>query len=89
MPKYRNRFERMTIPRQKTEIRRPIADLRQTAPIMAVGELAAMERKRKYVIQVADSGTHALRDIRSERRTNAQSNTEGACNTYKRIPAGS
>ncbi|MFQ6822363.1 MAG: hypothetical protein ACLRTZ_02880 [Agathobacter sp.] len=89
MQKYRNRFERMTIPRQKTEIRRPIADLRQTAPIMAVGELAAMERKRKYVIQVADSGTHALRDIRSERRTNAQSNTEGVCNTYKRIPAGS
>ena len=89
MQKYRNRFERMTIPRQKTEIRRPIADLRQTAPIMAVGEPAAMERKRKYVIQVADSGTHALRDIRSERRTNAQSNKEGACNTYKRIPAGS
>ena len=57
MQKYRNRFERMTIPRQKTEIRRPIADLRQIAPIMAVGELAAMERKRKYVIQVADSGT--------------------------------
>ncbi len=73
MQRYRNRFERMTIPRQKTEIRRPIADLRQTAPIMAVGELAAMERKRKYVIQVADSGTHALRDIRSERRSNARS----------------
>ena len=33
------------------------------------------------MIQVADTGTHALRDIRSERRTNAQSNTEGACNT--------
>ena len=49
----------MTVPRQKTEIRKPIADLRQTAPIMAVGGLAAMERKRKYVIQVADSGTHA------------------------------
>lgn len=58
MQRYRNRFERMTVPRQKIEIRKPIADLRQTAPIMAVVGLAAMERKRKYVIQVADSGTH-------------------------------
>lgn len=55
MQKYRNRFERMTVPRQKTEIRKPIADLRQTAPIMAVVGLAAMERKRKYVIRVAGS----------------------------------
>lgn len=55
MQKYRNRFERMTVPRQKTEIRKPIADLRQTAPIMAVVGLAAMERKRRCVIRVAGS----------------------------------
>ena len=55
MQKYRNRFERMTVPRQKTEIRKPIADLKQTAPTMAAVGLAAMERKRKYVIRVAGS----------------------------------